>query len=93
MLGGWAMSQSMAVLGGENSRTLSECRSNLASARAPLAPTAGIRHDLAYDGYNLNGLRTAADRHVAIARRRSAAAAPRGDMRTSMLRTLSVHGS
>ena len=45
-----------------------------------------------YDGYNLNGLRTAADRHVATARH-SAAAAPRGDMRTSIPRTLSAHGS
>ena len=83
----------MAVLGGENKRTARRYSAlyvvSFLSVR--LAPTA--RTDEAYDGYNLNGLRTAADRHVAIARRRSAAAAPRGDMRTSIPRTLSAHGS
>ena len=81
------MSQSMAVLGGENKRT------DLPTVNTLSVRALGIKGAEAYDGYNLNGLRTAADRHVAIARRRSAAAAPRGDMRTSIPRTLSAHGS
>ena len=84
MVAGWAMSQSMAELGGENKRMDSE--STLSVRRL------GTKGSEAYDGYNLNGLRTAA-----VARCDSApplaAAAPRGDMGTSIPRTCPAHGS